>query len=348
MAWEPREKPMSDCEVLVARCRTCAAQGAPRPVQELRSLRFHAPFSHVQIDLVLIKPVAADGSMVAFALICVATRCVYFQPLPDKRAETVARALLECSFGAGIVFLVVPHDQGCQFMNGIMKDFLRYLGSRQVCSMAYHPQQQGIIERCHRGLRRVLVGVLQGVARIQPDAWQRLLPFGEAKLRHHPMTTSGVMPCACVKGYFCTSALQSAVAAVEAIPADFPMEVWTRSVVAGAQQAFANVRGTLAALAAAREDAHAEHVYPRLFLEGDLVRVEMGMRDPAAGKLQSRCVGPFRVSRVIGDRGVVFEDPVSRVLHFRGGKSCLPAWSGWTTRARRWTLRLRTARERRR
>lgn len=80
------------------------------------------------------------------------TRFVQAYPIPDKQPTTIAKALLKfCQhFGIPKRFHV---DQGGEFVNNILKHFMKLLGSNHTLSIAYHPQNKGSLERFHATLR---------------------------------------------------------------------------------------------------------------------------------------------------------------------------------------------------
>ena len=124
----------------------------------------------------------------------VCTRYPWFRPVPTKSAEDVAFALYEIILDAGVVPRVLQSDQGKEFVAAIMQEFIRLLGARQVFSMALHPQTQGVVERLHQELRKVLRLLVDSVLRARPRDWPRWLCLAQAKVRHAEIAGSECTP----------------------------------------------------------------------------------------------------------------------------------------------------------
>ena len=114
------------------------------------------PGLRMQMDLMMVEPPGPAGESMVLTVVDVCTRYPWFRPVPTKGAEDVAFALYEIILDAGVVPRVLQSDQGKEFIAAVMQEFIRLLGARQVFSMALHPQTQGVVERLHRELRKVL------------------------------------------------------------------------------------------------------------------------------------------------------------------------------------------------
>lgn len=110
------------------------------------------PFERVSMDLVSYSDISDNNNKYILTLQDELTRYVQAYPIPDKEALTVAKYLLHfCQhFGVPKRF---HSDQGTEFMNKLMKQFVKFLGSSQTFNTAYHPQTNGALERFHGTLR---------------------------------------------------------------------------------------------------------------------------------------------------------------------------------------------------
>jgi len=80
------------------------------------------------------------------------TRWVEAFPLPNQEAITVANKLVDEVF----LRLGVPEqlhsDQGRQFELKLLSEVCRLLQIHKTRTMPYHPQSDGLVERCNRTL----------------------------------------------------------------------------------------------------------------------------------------------------------------------------------------------------
>jgi hypothetical protein len=242
--------------------------------------------------------------------------------VPTKSAEDVAFALYEIVLDAGVVPRVLQSDQGKEFIAAMMQEFIRMLGARQVFSMALHPQTQGVVERLHRELRKVLRLLVGSVLRARPRDWPKWLCLAQAKVRHAEIAGSECTPFSCWHGFFGNSPLQSALTALEQIPQELPLEDWVRQLVRDSQEILASSGAALAKAAADRLTARESHAHPRSVTVGDLVMVERAFFEKDLKRLVSNCDGPFQVV-TCDDFGAVLADPVTQVECFRGERIAL-------------------------
>ena len=119
---------------------------------------FLTPGSHfdkLHIDIVGPLPTSMGFSY----LLIVIDRFTHWSeaiPLVDITAEAVARAFV----GQWITHFGVPSsvttDQGRQFESSLFTQLMKLLGVLRICTTAYHPIANGIIERFHRQLKAAL------------------------------------------------------------------------------------------------------------------------------------------------------------------------------------------------
>ena len=80
------------------------------------------------------------------------TKWVEAYTLPDARAETVARKLVEefvCRYG---IPLEIHSDQGSNFESHLFAEMYRLLGITKTRTTPYNPKSDGMIERFNRTL----------------------------------------------------------------------------------------------------------------------------------------------------------------------------------------------------
>lgn len=121
-------------------------------------------FEHVHIDLVGSLP-SSDGYTYVLTCIDRFTRWPEAIPLSDIKAETVAKAFYLnwiSRFGCPIR---LTSDQGRQFESDLFMELNKLLGTQKLRTTAFHPQANGMIERCTIHLKILLNATLTVVGR---------------------------------------------------------------------------------------------------------------------------------------------------------------------------------------
>ena len=183
----------ADCEAFASNCRHCAERAIKADPQR-RALGEtpigRAPFQQINIDLK--GPLRQSGGF-SYILVVVDsfTRYTLYIPLPDKRAETIFRALLNdvfCHYGMPFGMTIVS-DNGTEFENELQAEMSRYLGYRKIAVAPWNPQANGLAEAA---VKRVKV-LLDRHTKHHRD-WHKLLPLAQYLLNtsfHHGV---GVAP----------------------------------------------------------------------------------------------------------------------------------------------------------
>lgn len=113
---------------------------------------FSEPFERITIDLVSYSDITGDCNKYILTLQDDLTRFVQAYPIPDKQATTIAKSLLIFCQHYGIPKRF-HSDQGGEFVNNILKQLMKLIGSNHTLSTAYHPQTNGALERFQAVLR---------------------------------------------------------------------------------------------------------------------------------------------------------------------------------------------------
>ena len=66
-----------------------------------------------------------------------------------------------------------------QFRSVLMQEYVALLGARQKFGMAWRPMEQGIVERSHQELQKILGMLATDVLRTYATEWTELLPIVE-------------------------------------------------------------------------------------------------------------------------------------------------------------------------
>lgn len=189
----------ADVIAYVSQCHACQQRRlqAEAPAEPTRP-EMSQPFQHVHVDLAgpfALRGVKSAGKTrttgvstevvgKAYVLLVVDyfTKCAEFAYLPDKSAETVARAFHDHWLARYGVPEWVTSDNGSEFA-GAFNHQLERFGIDHVCISAYHPQSNGAVERLVRTLKTILAAKTMNAV----HQWPALLPTirGEYMARVH-------------------------------------------------------------------------------------------------------------------------------------------------------------------
>ena len=158
----------------------------------------HAPFQCINMDI--IGPLAEDtkGHKYILVLIDCFTRYVTAWPLKTNSGEEVANAILSHSqfFGVPCEFKT---DQGTEFVNEVIQQFLQLLGSEHIMTIAYSKEENSIVERANREIGRWIKNSLSG-NRWPTNRWSEVLPFAVRTHNATRVISTGYTPSELVFG----------------------------------------------------------------------------------------------------------------------------------------------------
>ena len=106
--------------------------------------------------------------------------------LPDARAETVAKKLVEefiCRYG---IPLEIHSDQGSNFESHLFAEMCRLLGITKTRTTPYNPKSDGMIERFNRTLINMIAIWLRRTTNTEPgiNTWpMQRVPTGLPRMR---------------------------------------------------------------------------------------------------------------------------------------------------------------------
>lgn len=100
------------------------------------------------------------------------TKWVEAIPVPDQRAETIARLLVEyivCRHGVPEELL---SDRGANFLSDVILQLCSLLGIKKINTSGYHPQTDGLVEKFNCTITNMIFKSVEG--RVE---WDKLLPL---------------------------------------------------------------------------------------------------------------------------------------------------------------------------
>ena len=92
-------------------------------------------------------------------------------PSSQHTAQAVTEAFITGWIARFGTPCTITTDRGCQFESVLWSELTNLLGSRRICTTAYHPITNGLIERFHRQLKAFLK------AYRHPNNWMDPLPL---------------------------------------------------------------------------------------------------------------------------------------------------------------------------
>ena len=131
------------------------------------------PFTTIALDTIGPFTKSNSGNRYALTIQCDLSKYVIIKAIPDKSAETIAKAFIEnCILIYGTPS-VIRTDQGTEYKNEIFNKINEILQITHKFSTPYHPETIGSLERNHRCLNEF---VRQFVNESRSD-WDDWLPY---------------------------------------------------------------------------------------------------------------------------------------------------------------------------
>ena len=128
------------------------------------------PLSHANVDLVGPMPRTLSGNVYILTFIDLFTRYLEFRALPSKTAESVLVAL-NSIFEIRGPPIRIQFDNGREFRNELIGQFLESLGISPTFSTPYKPDSNAHAERANYRLKQMMI--LHGVPELR---WDEYLP----------------------------------------------------------------------------------------------------------------------------------------------------------------------------
>ena len=155
------------------------------------------------MDILGPLPITSRGNQYVLVMSDHFSKWVEAVPLPNQRAETVARAFVDEVIARHGVPTKLITDQGRNFEADLMKKVFEILGVKKLRTSPYHPQTDGQVER----LNRTLKGILTIYVNQNHNDWDIHLPLALFAYQNSVHASSGVSPFRAVYGREATTPL---------------------------------------------------------------------------------------------------------------------------------------------
>ncbi|HSN23382.1 MAG TPA: RNase H-like domain-containing protein, partial [Methylomicrobium sp.] len=165
----------TDVAYFVRRCEKCNRykKGPTNPQGQLQYSSVNTAWQKVHVDLMGPFVRLYDGFEYILTAICSFTKYLIAVPLRNKKATTVAQALVKNVYLVhGTVELQVT-DQGKEFCNSLMASIAQLLGVQRCRGTAYRPSSNGQIERVHATINRCFATTVDSDQR----NWSDMVPY---------------------------------------------------------------------------------------------------------------------------------------------------------------------------
>ena len=110
----------------------------------------HKVFENVLVDTIGPLPKTENGNEYAITLICDLTKYLVSIPVPNKSANTTAKAIFESFVLQYGPMKNLITDMGTKYKNALINDLCKYMKTKHVTSTDHHHETMGTMERSHR------------------------------------------------------------------------------------------------------------------------------------------------------------------------------------------------------
>ena len=158
-------------------CRSCLVCASRKGTGQALKPTLHpipvgGPFERVGVD-VLQLPLTLDGNQYVVVFIDYLTKWVEVFAVPNQKAETIARLLVEgviCRHGAPLELL---SDRGTNFLSDLVLEVCKLFDVKKLNTSGYHPQTNGLCER----FNSTLIQMLAKTGERYGHDWDKHLPY---------------------------------------------------------------------------------------------------------------------------------------------------------------------------
>ena len=321
-------------------CASVQGQGNPgRP--PLKSIEVSGTFDCIGMDF-LEMDTGKSGNKYALVFQDYLSKWPEVYPVKDRKAETVARCLLDVMWRHGVPGRII-HDRAAEFLSDVLQETAKLMGLEQLPTSGGHPQTDGLVERFNRTLKQMLTKLVSKGGR----DWDELLGPVLFAYRTTPHASTGETPFVLVYGRDArmpTSLDFSAPTVRYPIVATEYAKELCRDLKATRELAGKNIKKAQAV----QKVQYDKSVKERDLKEGDLVMLKVQPRF----KLDRPYKGPFQVQSLTSTNAVIklvndtnaepWNVSRQRLSKCHPGMESVKPWVGHSKRLRRRRVLKRT------
>ena len=158
-------------------CRGCLACSSRKGTRKtckppLQPIPVGGPFHRIGVD-VLQLPLTEKGNRYVVVFMDYLTKWPEAFAVPDQKAETIARLLVEeivCRHGIPEELL---SDRGTNFLSSLLQEVCKLLEVKKINTSGYHPQTDGLVEK----FNSTLVNMIAKSCDVRDRDWDDHLPY---------------------------------------------------------------------------------------------------------------------------------------------------------------------------
>ena len=303
--WWPNMR--ADVEDFVAHCEQCQRNKASnqRPAGLLSPLPIpDMPWDSVGIDFIVGLPASLKGHNAIAVFIDRLTKMVHLAPT----TTTVTAAQTADLFIWNVVrFHGMPKDtitdRGTQFAGTFWKAVLKQLGAKAKFSSAYHPQTDGQTERANR----VVADTLRNYCDQAQTYWDEHLPIVEFAINNSTSSATEQTP------FYLNYGFHPRTPAVRMLDPDTPA---ARNCVERFESRMSRAKKCLQAARERMKAIYDRGHRPQTFVVGDKVLLSTkNLTFSSPRKFMPKFLGPFEVTKSIGEQAYRLELPANMKVH---------------------------------
>jgi len=256
----------------------------------------YSVMERVNVDTIGPLPEDEFGNKYIIVIICCFSRFIELYAVKDLTAKSAAISLLQWTGRYGCPTELLS-DNGSQYVNELIKEFLHVIGTEQVLTLAYSKEENSIVERANKEVGRHLRALLFHKNVI--TNWSLFLPLVQRIFNAEVKESLGVSPAQILFGNAIT--LDRGIFLPHTITdndSGTPLSVWTSKMIHSQEEIIRIAYETQTN----KDRLHMEKCSGKetIFLPNTYVLLQYENRPPS--KLHSNWKGPMRVVNHIGSK----------------------------------------------
>jgi transposase InsO family protein len=145
----------SHVKYFILQCPCCQKASFTRPPINTHpfTVARYEPFERLYWDTIGPLPTDDKGNTYIIVIICAFTRFVELYSVPDTSAMSAATSLFDLLGRYGAPCQLV-NDNGTQFVNSVISELLKLVGTEQIMTTAYSKEENSLVERANKEVMR--------------------------------------------------------------------------------------------------------------------------------------------------------------------------------------------------